>query len=187
MPMKRFMALAPYALAVFFIAVIVHVGAILLAPRVATRDAYARLPATAEMALIAPQEAAGVLPLEDPRAAIAACKFDLTHGPAHVIAPPADENFLSIGFHDREARAFYAGGPAELGRNRLDIVIATQKQIEQLEAEDSEDTPIQQLRLTSPTLHGFVLARALIVRPDDRPRALQALKNVQCKNAARAG
>jgi len=72
---------------------IVHLASVIILPRTATQDAYARLapiaPVNSVVALPAPTPEKAVIPFMDPAFASAICLYDLTQGPVKLTVPPA--------------------------------------------------------------------------------------------------
>lgn len=70
---------------------VVHFATVLLLPRTATRDAYARLepitPVNTFKLLPAPQPDQAVIPFMDPAFATAVCRYDLSRGSLKLTAP----------------------------------------------------------------------------------------------------
>ncbi len=182
--LERLVGFAPWALGCLFVAGIVHLSTILLMPHVATRDAYARLGGQAGAAVAIAEDAHGArpAPFDDSGTALAICKFDLAQGPAHIQAHVDGEHFLSLAFHDRASRIFYATTDRAAVRGKIDIVLVDAHQLAQLEAEDSEDSASQELRLLAPSRQGFILIRSLIERDSDRARAQAAVQTVACRH-----
>ncbi len=184
--LDRALAIAPWALGCLFVAGIVHLTTILLMPHVATRDAYARLGGADAATTRVAQGADGArpMPFDDPMAALAICRFDLTKGPTRIQATVDGEHFLSLAFHDRASRIFYATTDRAAVRGAIDIVLVDERQLAQIEAEDAEDATPQELRLQAPSPQGFVLIRALAERESDRARAEAAVQSVVCRREA---
>ncbi len=188
----RALDLLPWALAVLLIAAIVHIVSVLLMPSVAPRDAYARLSEEAKTAQTTPGgvvmfETAGAnappLPFEDPAMAEGACLFDLSKGPLHLRASVDidDDNYLGISFHSAAGAIFHAMTDRASIKGKIDIIVGNSRQIDDLEADDVEDSPPQEIRLTSPSSRGFVLIRALSKRPSDAERAKSSVQAVSCE------
>jgi uncharacterized membrane protein len=188
----RALDLLPWALAALLIAAIVHIVSVLLMPSVAPRDAYARL---LEGAKTAQTTSGGVvvfdpaganappLPFEDPAMAEGVCLFDLSKGPLHLRASVDidDDDYLGISFHSAAGAIFHAMTDRASIKGKIDIVVGDARQIEELEADDVEDSPPQEIRLTSPSSHGFALIRALSKRPSDFERAKSSVQAVSCE------
>lgn len=180
----------PWIVATLFIAGIVHIVSVLLMPEVAPRDAFARLTAATKGAettkdgvtiLAAATPGEEIVPFEDPALAEGVCLFDLSKGLLRVRAVADAENFLAISFHARNGRIFHAMTDRSAIKGKVDIVIGDARQIEALESED-EEAPTHEVRVTSPTKHGFVLIRSLAKRPTDRERAEQRVRAVACQS-----
>src|SRR6476646_1689036 len=73
-----------------------HLATVIILPRTATQDAYARLteiaPVNTVVALPAPTPEKAVMPFMDPAFASAVCRYDLSQGPLKLTVPgsPAD-------------------------------------------------------------------------------------------------
>jgi uncharacterized membrane protein len=187
--------LLPWAIAMLLIAAIVHLVSVLLIPIVAPRDAYARLLEAAKSAQAAPGGAlllsateGGVVPLpfEDPAMAEGACLFDLSKGLLHVRAAVdgEEDNFLGLSFHNAGGAIFHAMTDRASIKGKIDVVLGDARQIEELEADDADEPPPEEVRVTSPSHLGFVLIRALAKRPSDFERARSAVAAVKCDTIA---
>lgn len=184
--------LFPWAVAMFLIAAIVHIVSVLLIPAVAPRDAYARL---LEAAKNAPPNANGVLllqtaggeevalPFEDPAMAEGACLFNLSNGLLHLRASvdPENDDYLGISFHGAGGAIFHAMTDRSSIKGKIDIIVGDARQIGELEADDAEEPPPEEIRLTSPFQRGFVLIRSLAKRPSDIDRARSSIESMSCE------
>lgn len=179
-----------WGLAMLSVAGIVHVASILIMPRLATRDAFARISVLApanKMTLIdATTSAMSVAPFEDPSMALGACRFDLSAGPLRIRASLPPERLLLMSFHGRFGQLFYAMNDRGATRGRLEVVVATRDQLEEIEGRDSDDEPPQELRLLSPTPEGFFIARALAERPSLKSEAQTRIMSISCQTEIRA-
>jgi uncharacterized membrane protein len=161
----------------------VHLAAILAAPRLATRNADARLAALAQrhvvtvLPLVTPDDA---LPYRDPATALAVCRFDLSEGPVRVRAATPGDLFLSFAFHRPGGGVFYALTDRGATRGQVEALIVTPAQLEALQANDPEDEPARELRLTAPQTTGFVTLRALAPEPGALPEAVALLAAARC-------
>jgi uncharacterized membrane protein len=83
---------------------IVHLATIMVLPRTATRDAYARLaplaPVNGFAVLPAPTPEASSVPFMDPAFATAVCRYDLANGPVK-LAVPVSQAYTSVTFYTR--------------------------------------------------------------------------------------
>jgi uncharacterized membrane protein len=176
-----------WALALLCIAGIVHIASILMMPRVASRDAFARISAVApvnQMTLLpATLPGAEVAPFEDPAMAVGACRFDLTRGPVRIRASLPPEALLLMSFHGRYGQLFYAMTDRGASRGRLEVVLATRDQLDDIESRDSDEELPQELRLQAPTLQGFFVARALAERPSLMAEAQARITSIVCELA----
>jgi uncharacterized membrane protein len=185
----------PWAIAALLIAGVVHIVSVLLTPLVAPRDAYASLrkavetngPAIAKaaqngVALLAPMTPdAQLLPFEDPAMVEGVCLFDLAKGPLHLLANVDGDDYFGLSFHSASGAIFHAMTDRASNKGKIDIVVGDARQIEDLEADDSDDAPLQETRLTAPSPLGVVLIRALAKRPSDYERARTVVEAVSCE------
>jgi uncharacterized membrane protein len=176
---------APWLLAALLIAGIVHIASILIMPRLALNDPFARVAALAplnKMTLL-PASAPGteVLPFEDPAMAMGVCRFDLARGPVRLRTILTPNALLLLSFHGRYGQTFYSMTDRGASRGRLEVVIATRDQLDEIESRDSDEELPQELRLEAPTLQGFVLLRALAERPSLMSDAQSRIASVSCE------
>lgn len=173
-----------YLLAALIIGALVHFALVLTIPLVAARDAYARLaelgPVLATLPLPRADAPEKAFPYSDPAVAAAFCRFDLTKGPVRVRAPIGRAGFSSLSFHSRRGAAFYAFTDRAATHGFMEAVIVTPKQLRQLVAQDDEDNPSEDLRIASPTVEGFVLARVFSELPGLYPAAEDQAKALSC-------
>jgi uncharacterized membrane protein len=174
-------AIVPWTLALLCVAGIVHLASVLLLPRVAPADAYARLSRFGADShfVVMPQDAPEVGPFRDPALAQAVCFFDLRRAPLRIRANVDGEHVLTLSFHARNGNVFYAVTDKAALRGRIDVLVMTEAEKNDLEADDTDEPP-QDLRLASPTPTGFVLVSSLAERPDDFSAAQQRLSTVTC-------
>lgn len=178
----------PPVLGALLLAGVVHILAIFAMPSLSHSDAWTRLAATGQanrfMLLAREDDDAPPLPFEDPRTFISICRFDISSGPVRVQANFTGDGLVVTSFHDRYGSAFY--GLTDRGglRGRLDALIVSQAQLEELEANAPDDEPAQELRLASPTMEGFVIARSVIVDATDAQAAKARLTGFSCTQSA---
>ncbi len=174
-----------WLVAIICIAGIVHLSTILLLPRLAPHTPYARLAAQVPdntLALLPPIEAGHeILPFEDPATALAACPYDITRGPLRLRGQLAPDAPVLLSFHGRYGQTFYAMTDRSALRGRVDVVVATRDQLDDIEANDADDELPQELRLLSPARQGFILLRALAERPSLRGEARDRLASLTCE------
>ena len=83
---------------------IVHLATVMLLPRTASLDAYARLapmtPVNAVVPLPPPTPDTALMPFMDPAFAAAICRYDLSRGPLKFIVPVSPA-YTSVSFYTR--------------------------------------------------------------------------------------
>ena len=167
---------------------VVHFVTVLLLPRTATRDAYARLaPITRVNAftlLPAPQPDQAVIPFMDPAFATAVCRYDLSSGSIKLTAP-VSQAYTSVTFYTRSGVAYYAINDRAAGRRIVELDLMTPAQREALP--DEEDvTRADRLIVESPTPAGLIVVKALIPEPALQGMANAAVSAAQCKPQAQS-
>ncbi|HEY2136571.1 MAG TPA: DUF1254 domain-containing protein [Xanthobacteraceae bacterium] len=162
---------------------IVHLATILVLPRTASRDAYARLapiaPVNAMTPIPAPTPASATLPFMDPAFAVAVCRYDLGPGPMKFTAP-VSQAYTSVTFYTRYGVAYYAINDRAAGRRLIELDLMTTPQRDALP--DEEDvTAADRLIIESPTLTGLIVVRALSPEPGLMPMARASLADAKCR------
>jgi len=162
---------------------VVHLATILLLPRTATRDAYARItpitPVNSFALLPAPQSDKAPLPFMDPAFATSVCRYDLTDGWIKLIAP-VSQAYTSVTFYTRTGVAYYAINDRSAGRRKVELDLMTPEQHADLPT-DENITAADRLIVESPTASGLIVVRALIPEPSLQPMADAAVSAAQCK------
>ena len=171
-------------LAILLVAGVVHVAALLIVPRVAPEDAFARLAAAVPENRVSVLPRAGsadaVWPDRDPALATAVCRYDLDHGPLRVMAALGDEAFAAMTLHARSGVAFYGLDDRSGNDGGIDLVVMTPAQLEEAQSRDAADTPVRDVRVVSPQRQGFVLFDVL-PRIGDEAAAQRALASMSCR------
>ena len=166
------------------LAALVHFVVLLAIPMSARHDAYARIaelgPTFATQPLPPVSPTSRLFPFMDPAVASAACRFDLSGGPARVTLPLRRGAFASLSFHSRRGAVFYALGDKAATHGKIEALIVTAAQLRALIAQDDEDNPSEDLRIVSPTPEGFVLARVFSELPDLLPAARSEANTMEC-------
>ena len=162
---------------------IVHLAAIMVLPRTATKDAYARLaalgPVNGFAVLPAPTPQASSVPFMDPAFATAVCRYDLGKGPVKLTVP-VSQAYTSVTFYTRYDVAYYAINDRAAGRRSIELDLMTTKQREDL-PEDEEITAADRLIVESPGTTGLIVARAFSPEPSLLPAATATLTAAQCR------
>ncbi|AVT75909.1 membrane protein [Rhodopseudomonas palustris] len=162
---------------------IVHLVTVLVLPRIAGQDAYARLApltqvnAVTQLPDITPDNAP--LPLLDPAFAMAVCRYDLSKGPIK-LAVPVSQAYTAVSFYTRSEVAYYAINDRSAGRKVIELDLMTAEQHAEL-PEDEDVTSADRLIIDSPTPTGLIVMKALASEPGLMPQARAALKAATCK------
>jgi uncharacterized membrane protein len=163
---------------------IVHLVTILVLPRTATRDAYARLASVAPVngfaVLPAPAPDNSTLPFMDPAFATAVCRYDLARGPIK-LSVPVSQSYSSMTFYTRNDVAYYALNDRSAGRRAIELDLMTTVQRKALPV-DEDITAADRLIVESPGLTGLIVARAFSPEPSLLPAATATLQAAQCRS-----
>lgn len=161
---------------------IVHLATMLILPRTATQDAYARLAPSAEINKMtpvpppSPQNTA--IPFTDPAFAAAVCRYDLSDGPIKFTAPVSIA-YTSVSFYTRNGVAYYAINDRAAGRRVIELNLMTTQQREQL-PEEEDVTAADRLIVESPTTIGLIVLRALAPEPGLMPVVRNTVAAARC-------
>ena len=162
---------------------IVHLATIMMLPRTASRDAYARLapvvPVNGFAVLPAPTPESSILPFMDPAFAVAACRYDLAKGPVKLTVP-VSQAYTSVTFYTRYDVAYYAINDRAAGRRLIELDLMTTAQRDDL-PDDENVTAADRLIIESPTLTGLIVVRALSPEPGLMPMAQASLTGARCR------
>ena len=130
---------------------IVHLATVIILPRTATQDAYARLapiaPVNSVVALPPPTPEKAVMPFMDPAFASAICLYDLSQGPLKSV--PVSPAYTSVSFYTRNNVAYYAINDRAAGRRAIELDLMTPAQHDRL-PEDEEVTAADRLIVEFP-------------------------------------
>jgi uncharacterized membrane protein len=161
---------------------IVHLATVLLMPRAATQDAYARLlpitPVNAVVPLKTPTPSDAIMPFMDPAFAVAVCRYDLSAASLKLNVP-VSQAYTSLTFYTRNGIAYYAINDRAAGRRNIELDLMTPAQHAQV-PEEEDVTAADRLIIESPTSSGMILLRALAPEPGLMPMARGALAGAQC-------
>ncbi len=161
---------------------IVHLATVIILPRTATQDAYARLtpiaPVNKVVALPAPSPEKAVMPFMDPAFASAVCRYDLSKGPLKLTVPVSPA-YTSVSFYTRYDVAYYAINDRAAGRRVIELDLMTSAQHDQV-PEDEEVTAADRLIVESPTVTGLIAIRAMAPEPGLMRAAQGAIAASQC-------
>lgn len=171
-------------LAILLVAGIVHIASLLVLPRVAPDDAFARLaavtPEGSVSVLARGGSAKAALPGRDPSLATAVCRYDLDRGPLRVSAALGDEAFVALTLHSRSGVAFYGLNDRSGNEGRLELVVMTGAQLDEARSRDAADAPVRDVRVVAPQPQGFVMFDVL-PRIGGDVEARRALASMSCR------
>ena len=175
--------LALWLLGALLLAGVVHLATVLLLPRMATQDAYARVstiaPVNSVIALPPPTPEKALMPFMDPAFQVSVCRYDLTHGPLK-FSVPITQAYTSVSFYTRSDVAYYAINDRAAGRKVIELDLMTAAQRAEL-PENEEITAADRLIVASPTTTGLIVIRALAPEPGWIPAVRNALAAAQCR------
>jgi len=166
----------------FLLGGIVHLAAVIILPRTATKDAFARLtpiaPVNTIVALPIPTPEKAVMPFMDPAFASAVCLYDLSQGPLKLTVPVSPA-YTSVSFYTRNDVAYYAINDRAAGRRVIELDLMTTAQHDQV-PEDEEVTAADRLIVESPTPTGIIAIRAMAPEPGLMRAAQAAVAGSRC-------
>ncbi len=187
----RFLAGVLWCLGILCVAGITHILITFNLAKVQPNDPFGRISAlmkTSGLNLL-PRVTSGAewAPFSDPAVAQGACLFDLTQAPMRLRGELDEDRMLTLSFRTSDGDVFYSITDRAAQRGRIDVLVLTPDQLENLEAEaDEDEAPAQELRLVAPTVKGFVLVNALAAFPSDRADAEQRVKAISCETEVAA-
>jgi uncharacterized membrane protein len=164
----------------FFFGGITHIVSILIMPLYAGQDATTRLRALSAVneAYVLPQSAVSII-YPEPNAAYAICPYDISTAPLRVQIN-SGVPYLSVVFLQAGGLAFYALNDRASPNGVLDIRLATPEQMNKIELQDTEDQPLQELRVRATKTTGVVLVRAVAKNAPHFSEALERVQNFTC-------
>ena len=175
--------LALWVLGAFLLGGIVHLATVLVLPRMATQDAYARVSAMAPVnsvtPLPGPTPEKAVMPFMDPAFQVSVCRYDLSRGPLK-FSVPISQAYTSVSFYTRSDVPYYAINDRAAGRRVIELDLMTGAQRAAL-PENEEITAADRLIVTSPTTAGLIMIRALAPEAGWVPTVRTALAAAQCR------
>ena len=166
---------------VLTIATATHIASVLLMPHVAPKSAYQHFATTYpahHLFVLDPQTEHA--PFDDPALLHAVCVFDLSDGPVRLRGPVAADELVTMSMQSDASDVFYSLTDRSAQQGRFDIILLTQAQLDRAEASDNEDEPVQEQRILTPSLKGFIYIQTLMERPSSRPEAQARLSALTC-------
>jgi uncharacterized membrane protein len=176
-------ALWPWLGASLFCAGVIHILAVFGVPYVASRDAWARLSAIAEvnsMYVMPVAASEAPLPFMEPDVAYAFCRYDLSKSNVSVTTKLGDATW-NIAVSTRHGENFYFISGAEAKRRELRLLIVPRARLsEEVSTERSEEGEEQSI-VIAPEMTGLVVLRAPIRGPSFAADTVNALQSAECK------
>jgi len=167
---------------------IVHFATVIVMPRTATQDAYARLtpitPVNTVTPLPEPAPDKAIMPFMDPAFASAVCRYDLSEGPLKLTVPVGPA-YTSVSFYTRYDVAYYAINDRAAGRRVIDLDLMTPEQHSQM-PEEEDVTAADRLIVESPTPTGLIAIRTLAAEPGLMDKAKNAIAGAKCEKTTLA-
>jgi uncharacterized membrane protein len=164
---------------------IVHLATIIIVPRTATQDAYARLtpiaPLNTVVTLPPPTPEKSVMPFMDPAFARAVCRYDLSQGGLKLTVPVSPA-YTSVSFYTERGVAYYAINDRSAGRRAIELNLMTAEQRAAL-PDDENVTAADRLIVESPSMTGLISIHALAPEPGLMPKAQSAIAAARCQRA----
>ncbi len=183
--MDKIIEAAPWFIAAVLVAGMVHIVSVLAMPKLASKDAFARMQAMGPpfRLTLLPATTSGAVgpPFDDPALAQGVCLYNLDKGSLRLRADLSADALTLVSFQNRYGQIYYSMTDRSATRGKLDVLVLTPAQLEALEADDSEDELPQELRIVSPTSTGFVLVRAFAETPGAMAGARARVASVDCR------
>ncbi len=176
---------APFAAGTLLVAGIVHLSAVLLAPRMATASVAARFgygevnTLQQTKPVLGPDDSLPT-PFADPALLMASCPYDLAEGPVRLRLQTGDQ-FLSVVALSPTGRVLLALTDRAATRRSLNILLATSSQLRQLDSPDGTEEDSQELRVRIDEIRGVALIRVLALREAERVPAAAILARAVCR------
>ncbi len=170
-----------YLLLFVVVSGITHIASIFALPRFAQSDVFSRLesgaPINALMAI--DDKTLRQYRFADPAFALAVCRYDLSEGPLR-IRVGLSETFLAIVFAERYRGIFSSVSDRAATSGSLDVVLATQPQLDRIARLDEEDQAVEEIRIAAPSAQGIAILKVFADRPSARERAEAVLSDARC-------
>ncbi|WP_284178650.1 DUF1254 domain-containing protein [Rhabdaerophilum sp. SD176] len=171
------------ALVFVLMATLAHIISLFILPFGTKDDVFSRLErgaATNMIALIEAEDLKG-LPFVDPAVAMAVCHYDLSAGPVR-LRVPLSETFLSISLAERHRGIYASVSDRAATGGSLDLVVATQAQLDRITLLDDEEQAIEEIRMPARHLTGLAILKVFVDRPSSRARAQEVLRAARCES-----
>ena len=166
---------------------IVHLATVMILPRTATQDAYARLTPVAPVNTVVAAAAAdagnsALMPFMDPAFASAVCRYDLSQGPLKLTVPVSPA-YTSVSFYTRNDVAYYAINDRAAGRRVIELDLMTSRAARPDAGGRRGHRRRPADREIADTPPGSIAIRALAPEPGLMPAAQAAIAAAKCGTA----
>ena len=162
---------------------VAHLASVLAMPWLAPRDGYARLAEIApenQMAVLPEAQLGEILPFADPSVAVAVCRYGLDKGPVRIrVAVGATPLALLLMRHG--VGIYHSVTDKAATQGVLEVVVATEEQMDQITELDVDDEPVQEIRVVSREPTGVALLRGLAPLPSQRADVEQRIGGATCE------
>ena len=174
-----------YAVAVGLVgAGIVHIVVLLLLPDFSERDAWSRLESRGELYRMiridgTPAAAEVIHRSADPLFYVAACRFDLEEGYAHITAP-GRVPYWSVSVYDRSGQNIYSFNARTATRGQLDFVVLTPPQMIDVRKELPEAL-VSSVFVEADIDQGIALVRVFVPDASWAPQMTRYIDGLICR------
>jgi uncharacterized membrane protein len=171
-----------WIVATILVAMIVHLGAIYLLPRVVMMRALDRLGAV-NMVHVGkrPTAASRTIVRPSPDILYATCPYDLSKGPLRVTSPVIHTSYWSVSAFDANTNNFFVKNDQKTPADSIELIVVARGQ-----AWPKLDAAVERVILFSPSEKGLILFRAVIDDDKHLPAIDAALHQARCETVASA-
>ena len=168
--------------ATILVALVVHLGAIYLLPRVVMMRAFDKMGAVNTMHVgQRPTSASRTVVRPSPDSLYATCPYDLSKGPLRVTAPVVHTSYWSVSAFDADTNNFFVKNDQQAMGDSIELVVVKRGQ-----AWPAMDNALERVVLFSPSEKGLILFRAVIDDDKHLPALEAALNRTHCETVASA-
>lgn len=168
--------------ATILVAMIVHLGAIYVLPRVVMMTALNRIGAANTIHVgKRPTAASRTIVRPSPDIVYATCPYDLSKGPLRVTAPVIHTSYWSVSAFDANTNNFFVKNDQKTPADSIELIV-----VERGQAWPKLDGAVERVILFSPSEKGLILFRAVIDDDKHLPAIEAALHQARCGTVASA-
>jgi uncharacterized membrane protein len=172
-----------YAVILGFVgALLVHISALFLIPRMAENDAWARLSKTTQPGVFSiideASDIASSMRAFDPNFVMAACQFSLGDGPVSLAGNSAPD-FWSLSVFNRQGANIFSINDRSMQGGVLDVVVATPLQLIEFQ-KDMPPELANSVFAEADVKDGFVVLRAFVPEASMKAEVTEFIKTASC-------